>query len=333
MTRAGATSCSEPGITEELLAEAGYSADLAGTLDAVKATVLIRPEGGHPRPAGQGGRAGAARARLLGHSRRARRAHGRARGRGRRPSSPRSARSSSRTPDRGLRDRQRRLVRFGVIQFPGSCDERDALLGVRAGRRGADGLARGHRPLRDRRRRRPRGLLLWRLPAGRRDRALLAGDGSRGASSRPPGGHVLGICNGFQVLCEAGLLPGRAASQRGPSLHLPPGGAGRRERRDPVHPRVRARRAALDPGQAHVRPLLRAAGDARRARGARPGRPALRAGPEPQRLRARRRRRPQRGRQRARPDAPPRARRRPAHRLGRRPAPVHLAGRPARAAA
>ena len=25
------------------------------------------------------------------------------------------------------------------------------------------------------------------------------------------GGPVLGICNGFQILCEAGLLPGRAA--------------------------------------------------------------------------------------------------------------------------
>ena len=45
------------------------------------------------------------------------------------------------------------------------------------------------------------------------------------------GGPVLGICNGFQVLCEAGLLPGRAAPQHGPALRLPPGrprGRGRR---------------------------------------------------------------------------------------------------------
>ena len=28
------------------------------------------------------------------------------------------------------------------------------------------------------------------------------------------GGPVVGICNGFQVLCEAGLLPGRAAEER-----------------------------------------------------------------------------------------------------------------------
>ena len=39
------------------------------------------------------------------------------------------------------------------------------------------------------------------------------------------GGLVLGICNGFQVLCEAHLLPGRAAAERQPALHLPPGRA------------------------------------------------------------------------------------------------------------
>lgn len=31
---------------------------------------------------------------------------------------------------------------------------------------------------------------------------------------------VLGICNGFQILCEAGLLPG-ALAWRGTALHLP----------------------------------------------------------------------------------------------------------------
>ena len=32
------------------------------------------------------------------------------------------------------------------------------------------------------------------------------------------GGPVVGICNGFQVLTEAGLLPGRAAEERGPQV-------------------------------------------------------------------------------------------------------------------
>src|ERR1700710_780385 len=32
------------------------------------------------------------------------------------------------------------------------------------------------------------------------------------------GGHVLGICNGFQILCEAGLLPGALVRNR--SLHF-----------------------------------------------------------------------------------------------------------------
>ncbi len=31
---------------------------------------------------------------------------------------------------------------------------------------------------------------------------------------------MLGICNGFQVLCEAGLLPGRAAAEHEPALPL-----------------------------------------------------------------------------------------------------------------
>ena len=32
------------------------------------------------------------------------------------------------------------------------------------------------------------------------------------------GGLILGICNGFQVLCKAGLLPGRVADTRGPRV-------------------------------------------------------------------------------------------------------------------
>ena len=62
---------------------------------------------------------------------------------------------------------------------------------------------------------RPGRICLRRLPANGRDCALCSCDavGERFAKN---GGLVLGICNGFQILCEAGLLPGalmRNASQ------------------------------------------------------------------------------------------------------------------------
>jgi phosphoribosylformylglycinamidine synthase I len=98
-------------------------------------------------------------------------------------------------------------VKFGVIRFPGSCDEVDALL---ACRRFADAelLWHGDRDL--------RGADAIVVPGG-----FSYGDYLRaGAIARfspvmeavrefaLSGGPVLGICNGFQVLCEAGLLPG-----------------------------------------------------------------------------------------------------------------------------
>jgi phosphoribosylformylglycinamidine synthase len=98
-------------------------------------------------------------------------------------------------------------VKFGVIRFPGSCDEVDALL---ACRRFADAELQwhGYRDL--------RGAHAIVLPGG-----FSYGDYLRaGAIARfspamtavaehaAAGGAVLGICNGFQVLCEAGLLPG-----------------------------------------------------------------------------------------------------------------------------
>lgn len=98
-------------------------------------------------------------------------------------------------------------MRFGVLRFPGSCDEVDALLA--AGRAGqAEILWHGDRDL--------KGVDAVIVPGG-----FSYGDYLRaGAIARfspvmdsvvsfaREGGLVLGICNGFQVLCEARLLPG-----------------------------------------------------------------------------------------------------------------------------
>jgi len=34
------------------------------------------------------------------------------------------------------------------------------------------------------------------------------------------GGYVLGVCNGFQILTESGLLPGALTPQQQPQVHL-----------------------------------------------------------------------------------------------------------------
>jgi phosphoribosylformylglycinamidine synthase I len=98
-------------------------------------------------------------------------------------------------------------MRWGVIQFPGSCDERDALHAC-----SLLGEAR----------------LVWHEERGLEgiDAVVVPGGFSYGdylragaiarfspameavAEFAERGGPVLGICNGFQVLCEAGLLPG-----------------------------------------------------------------------------------------------------------------------------
>ena len=98
-------------------------------------------------------------------------------------------------------------MKFGVVRFPGSCDEVDALL---ACRRFGDGELLWHAD------RDLRGTDAVVIPGG-----FSYGDYLRaGAIARfspvmdavagfaADGGPVLGICNGFQVLCEAGLLPG-----------------------------------------------------------------------------------------------------------------------------
>jgi phosphoribosylformylglycinamidine synthase I len=99
------------------------------------------------------------------------------------------------------------VTTFGVIQFPGSCDDRDAVSGA-----GRVGEAR----------------LLWHEDTDLTgiDAVIVPGGFSYGdylragaiarfspvmgavAEFAAEGGPVLGICNGFQVLCEAGVLPG-----------------------------------------------------------------------------------------------------------------------------
>lgn len=98
-------------------------------------------------------------------------------------------------------------TRFGIPQFPGSCDEVDTLL---AASRVGDAELLWHKD------RDLKGVDVVIVPGG-----FSYGDYLR-VGAIPPfspvmqavaehaaeGGLVLGICNGFQVLTEAGLLPG-----------------------------------------------------------------------------------------------------------------------------
>jgi phosphoribosylformylglycinamidine synthase I len=98
--------------------------------------------------------------------------------------------------------------RIGVLRFPGACDDRDALWALAAHDAEAVFVWHTETELPD--------LDAVVLPGG-----FSYGDYLRcGAIARfapsmtavgqfaAEGGLVLGICNGFQILCEAGLLPG-----------------------------------------------------------------------------------------------------------------------------
>jgi phosphoribosylformylglycinamidine synthase len=104
-------------------------------------------------------------------------------------------------------------VKFGVLQFPGSCDEVDAL---EAARRVGDAelIWHGDRDL--------KGADAIVVPGGfSYGDYLRAGAIARFAPAMESvvefareGGPVLGICNGFQILCEAKLLPGALLANR-----------------------------------------------------------------------------------------------------------------------
>ena len=98
------------------------------------------------------------------------------------------------------------MTRFGVVRFPGSCDEVDALM---ACRRFGDAELLWHRD------RDLKGVDAVVIPGGSYGDYLRVGAIARFspvmeavAEFAAAGGPVLGICNGFQVLCEARLLPG-----------------------------------------------------------------------------------------------------------------------------
>ena len=85
------------------------------------------------------------------------------------------------------------------------------------------------------------------------------------------GGPVLGICNGFQVLLEAGLLPGAMLRNRGLKFRCEQRARPRRADRHAVHRRVPPGAGAADSDRARRRQLLRRARRARAARGQSPG--------------------------------------------------------------
>ncbi len=107
-----------------------------------------------------------------------------------------------------------RKPRIGVITFPGSLDDRDALRAVRYMGADAVPLWHGERDLRE-----VDAVILPGgfsygdyLRAGALARFSAAMDEVRAFADA--GGPVVGICNGFQILCEAGLLPGALIRNR-----------------------------------------------------------------------------------------------------------------------
>ena len=135
----------------------------------------------------------------------------------------------------------------------------------------------------------------------------------RSPSSPRDGGLVIGICNGFQILIEAGLLPGALHAQHRPAVRLPATSTCGSRTPTRRSPRACAQGDVLRIAD-HARrgQLLRRPGDAGALeangqvvlRYCDAGRQRRRS--QPQRLARQHRRRLQRGRQRVRHDAAPR---------------------------
>ncbi len=81
------------------------------------------------------------------------------------------------------------------------------------------------------------------------------------------GGLVLGVCNGFQILCESGLLPGVLMRNAAAEIRLPRRAYEGRAFRHAVHPWLQCRPGDPRAGRAWRGQLRGGRGDAEAARG------------------------------------------------------------------
>ena len=234
----------------------------------VKAKVLIRPKDGILDPRAR---------RSSGHCRRSASTASRTCGSGawsssrrRTRSARRAVREAARQPaDRGLRDRaarRRRVMRLGRPPVPGLLRRagRAARLLRWSARRGCSGTRSAT----------SMGSTWSSSPAGSPTATTCAPARSPASRRRwsgrrlaAAGGPVLGICNGFQVLCEAGLLPGALLrTRRSASSAARSTSSWRRGRA--VHRRIEPATGSRSRSSTS-RPLLRAGRRARRAGGER----------------------------------------------------------------
>ena len=160
--------------------------------------------------------------------------------------------------------------RIGVVTFPGTCDDRDALRAVEVC--GGEPVALWHK---DDDLRGVDGVF---LPGGfsfgdyLRCGAIASLSPVMAAVRRfaADGGPVLGVCNGFQMLCETGLLPGvLRGNHHGRFNCLEPDARGRARLAVDGQPRRRRRRCGSRSSTARARgtsPTPRPSGWPRTAR-------------------------------------------------------------------
>ena len=138
-------------------------------------------------------------------------------------------------------------MKFGIVVFPGSWSERDMRYAV------ADGL--GYE-----------AEYVWHRQTSVKDfdAILLPGGFSYGdhlrcgaiAAHSPvmgaikgfanDGGFVFGSCNGFQILCESGLLPGALIRNKSSRVPMLTGNLAGRIRSDTLHISICGRRCCFD---------------------------------------------------------------------------------------